>query len=167
MVNSLLSKWTCSIPWGSVLGPVLFNMCAVALSAPSVSCQQHQAVWCSWHTGGTGYHPQGPGQAWEVGLCEPHEMQQVHVQGPAPGSGNPKHKHRLGREWIKNSPEEKDLCACCPESQPYPRLHQKKCRSKKVIVSLYCALEYRPQPWNPQQIKDMDLMKWKKPKKKK
>lgn len=94
-------------------------------------------------------------------------MQQVHVQGPAPGSGNPKHKHRLGREWIKNSPEEKDLCACCPESQPYPRLHQKKCRSKKVIVSLYCALEYRPQPWNPQQIKDMDLMKWKKPKKNK
>jgi len=25
------------------------------------------------------------------------------------GQGNPKHKYRLGREWIENSPEEKDL----------------------------------------------------------
>jgi len=25
------------------------------------------------------------------------------------GYGNPKHKYRLGREWIENSPEEKDL----------------------------------------------------------
>lgn len=25
------------------------------------------------------------------------------------GRGNSKHKHRLGRQWIKNSPEEKDF----------------------------------------------------------
>jgi len=25
------------------------------------------------------------------------------------GRGNPKHKYRLGREWIESSPEEKDL----------------------------------------------------------
>ena len=25
------------------------------------------------------------------------------------GGGNPKHKYRLGREWIESSPEEKDL----------------------------------------------------------
>jgi len=25
------------------------------------------------------------------------------------GRGNPKHKHRLGREWIESSPEEKDF----------------------------------------------------------
>ncbi|GAB0193472.1 cAMP-dependent protein kinase inhibitor alpha [Grus japonensis] len=28
------------------------------------------------------------------------------------GQGNPQHKHRLGREWIENSPEEKDLGVC-------------------------------------------------------
>jgi len=32
-------------------------------------------------------HPEGPGQAGEVGLCEPHEVQQGQVQGPTPGSG--------------------------------------------------------------------------------
>ncbi|PKU46178.1 rna-directed dna polymerase from mobile element jockey-like [Limosa lapponica baueri] len=56
------------------------------------------------------------------------------------GHGNPRYKHRLGREWIESSPEE-DLgvlvprreaqhetatWAGSPESQPYPGLHQKK-----------------------------------------
>ncbi|PKU41411.1 rna-directed dna polymerase from mobile element jockey-like [Limosa lapponica baueri] len=40
------------------------------------------------------------------------------------GHGNPKHKYRLGREWIESSPEEKDfMCTCSPESQPHPGLH--------------------------------------------
>jgi len=34
-----------------------------------------------------GCHPEGPGQAQEVGLCEPHEVQQGEVQGPALGLG--------------------------------------------------------------------------------
>jgi len=47
----------------------------------------HQAEWCSWHAWGIGCHPEGPGQAQEVGLCEPHEVQQGQVQGAAHGSG--------------------------------------------------------------------------------
>ena len=44
----------------------------------------------------------------EVGPCKPHEVQQGQVQGPAHGLG-PKHKYRLGEEWIESSPVEKDL----------------------------------------------------------
>ena len=48
-------------------------------------CRWHQAVRCSWLVGGKGCHPEGPGQAWEVGLCETHNVQQGQVQGPAHG----------------------------------------------------------------------------------
>ena len=34
-------------------------------------------------------HLEGSGQAGEVGLCEPREVQQGQVQGPAPGSEQP------------------------------------------------------------------------------
>jgi len=44
-----------------------------------------------------------------LGLYEPHEVEQGQVQGPAHGSGQSKHKYRLGGEWIESSPEEKDL----------------------------------------------------------
>ena len=54
-------------------------------------------------------HPEGPGQAGEVGLCEHHEGQQGQVQGPAPGSGNPRYQYRLGDKGIESSPAEKDL----------------------------------------------------------
>lgn len=51
-------------------------------------------------------HPQGPG---EMGLCQTHEIQRGQVQGPAMGWHNPKHKHRLDKEWMEISPGERDL----------------------------------------------------------
>ena len=40
-----------------------------------------------WRAWGTGCHLEGPGQAGDVGPCEPHEVQQDQEQGPAPGLG--------------------------------------------------------------------------------
>ena len=36
------------------------------------------------------------------------------------GQGNPKHKYRLGREWIESSPEEKDLGCWWMRSSTWP-----------------------------------------------
>ncbi|GAB0183078.1 hypothetical protein GRJ2_000773100 [Grus japonensis] len=77
------------------------------------------------------------------------------------GQGNPKHDYRLGREWIESSPEEKDLggvggqeaqhepavCACSPESQQCPGLHQKNCDQQVKggdSAPLLCSCETPP-----------------------
>jgi len=44
-----------------------------------------------------------------VGLCEPHEILQGQVQGPAHGSGQPPVSIRAGDEGMESSPEERDL----------------------------------------------------------
>lgn len=78
---------TSGVSQGSVPGPAPFNILintqTVGPRAPSASWQ----VTPSWVVRSTGLragiHPQGPGQAAEVGPCEPQEVQ----QGQAPGPG--------------------------------------------------------------------------------
>jgi len=114
-----------------------------------------------------------------VGLCEPHEVQQGEVQGPASGSGKPLYQYRLGDEGIERSPDEKDLgilvdekldishqCALTAQKAKHILGCIKSSvasRAREVILLFYSAL-VRPhlesciQLWSPQHRNDMDLL---------
>lgn len=101
-------KWC---PRELVLGPVLFYISAGDMDTGTESTLNKFAgdtelggAVTHWREGME--HSQGPG---EVGLCQTHEVQQGQVQGPAMGWDNPKHKHRLDKEWMEISPGERDL----------------------------------------------------------
>jgi len=91
------------------------------------------------------------------------------------GQGNPKHKYRLGGEWIESSSDKKDLGVPVGKKLNMTRQcmlaaqkanHMLGCikrsmasRLREVILRLYCAL-VRPQLWSAQHRQDMDLLEW-------
>ncbi|KFU95290.1 hypothetical protein M959_06814, partial [Chaetura pelagica] len=93
------------------------------------------------------------------------------------GRHNPRHKYRLGEEWLGSSPEENDMglvfdklnmshSVCWrPESNCILGCIKRSVasRAREVILPLYSALvrphlEYRVQFWCPQHRKDIDLL---------
>jgi len=102
---------TSGIPQGSVRGLVQFNIFINSKIECTLSkfADDTEWWWCSGRNRRMGCHPKRPGQAAEVGLCEPHEVQQGEVQSPASGLGHLHYQYRLGDEGIESSPAKKDL----------------------------------------------------------
>ncbi|KFV19839.1 hypothetical protein N340_04345, partial [Tauraco erythrolophus] len=96
-----------------------------------------------------------------------------------PGRANPRHKYKLGTEWVESSPEEKDLGVfideklnmsrqCAPAAQKANRIlgcikRSVVSRSREVILPLCSALvrphlEYCVQFWCSHHKRDIDLL---------
>jgi len=182
-VNGSMSRWrpvTSGVPQGSVLGLVLFTVtwteCILSKFADDTKLCGVVDMLEGWDA------IQRDLDRLERWTCVNHmkfnkaKCRVLHV-----GWANSKHKYRMGGEWLKNSPEEKDLGVlvdeklnmtrqCALPAQKANRIlgcfkRSVASRSREGILPLYSAL-VRPhldsciQLWSLQHKKDTDVLEW-------